>query len=759
MILVLNVGNIIDMGFEDTCQPDAVLYAWQGGMDGGLGTADVLTGAVNPSGRLTDTIAYAIEDYPSDRNFGKSEKELYEEDIYVGYRYFETAAKEKVRYPFGFGLSYTVFSREITDFQVQKDGVALQVNVKNEGKLAGKEVVQIYVNAPQGLLGKPEMVLVDFKKTTELAPGNDQKLAFFIPYDTMASYDETGVSGFASSYVLEKGRYHIYAGSNVREISEAGSFIIEETRQIKALSQALAPVTPFRRMKPETQEDGKLVFRMEEVPLRKLSPAEKRKAASLPELPYTGDKGYKLADVKAGTVSMETFIAQLSDDDLSCIIRGEGMGSPKVTPGTAAAFGGVSDTLKALGIPCGCCSDGPSGMRLDSGMKAFSLPNGTLLACTFHPELVEELYSFTGIEMVKNRVDALLGPGMNIHRHPLNGRNFEYFSEDPLVTGKTAAAMIRGMQKAGVTGTAKHFCGNNREKMRHSIDSVVSERALREIYLKGFEIAVKEGGADSIMTTYGSVNGLWTAGSYDLNTTILRGEWGFEGIVMTDWWAKINEEGKAPASNNFAAMAAAQNDIYMVCSNASVNDTEDNTLSSLEAGTLSRAELQRNAMNICRFLLHTHAFDRMQQITAEVEVLGDEDAADSQNQEIVYYKVEEELAISMEGVDTDKGMSFVFALDLEKLGGYRVQLTAKSDLSELAQTAATLQYQGVPKATYTYNGTGGSYKTIEKKVVLFTKYAQMRLYFAQSGLQVKEIRFIYDKPMGEITDHDAYINS
>jgi beta-glucosidase len=206
-------------------------------------------------------------------------------------------------------------------------------------------------------------------------------------------------------------------------------------------------------------------------------------------------------------------------------------------------------------------------------------------------------------------------------------------------------------------------------------------------------------------------------------------------------------------------MAAAQNDIYMVCSNASVNDTEDNTLSSLEAGTLSRAELQRNAMNICRFLLHTHAFDRMQQITAEVEVLGDEDAADSQNQEIVYYKVEEELAISMEGVDTDKGMSFVFALDLEKLGGYRVQLTAKSDLSELAQTAATLQYQGVPKATYTYNGTGGSYKTIEKKVVLFTKYAQMRLYFAQSGLQVKEIRFIYDKPMGEITDHDAYINS
>ena len=435
------------------------------------------------------------------------------------------------------------------------------------------------------------------------------------------------------------------------------------------------------------------------------------------------------------------------------------MGSPKVTPGTAAAFGGVSESLKSFGIPCGCCSDGPSGMRLDSGMKAFSLPNGTLLASSFNDELVEELYGFTGIEMVKNKIEALLGPGMNIHRHPLNGRNFEYFSEDPLLTGKMAAAMIRGLQRAGVTGTAKHFCGNNQETNRHSIDSVISERALREIYLKGFEIAVKEGNADSIMTTYGAVNGIWTAGSYDLNTTILRKEWGFDGIVMTDWWAKINEEGSEATTNNFAAMARSQNDLYMVCADAAVNGTEDNTLSSLNTGTLTRGELQRNAMNICRFLMHTHALDRMIGKETQVEVIGEENSFSGQEGEVVYYKVEDEITIPLENVETGKGADFVFALELEKLGGYKVELTAKSDLGELAQLPATLFYQSVPFAAFTFNGTGGKWDSIRKKMVIHNKYAVLRLYFAQNGLDAKEIKFTFDKPLEEITDNDAYARS
>ena len=255
-------------------------------------------------------------------------------------------------------------------------------------------------------------------------------------------------------------------------------------------SQNVAPVLPFERMKPEIKEDGSVFMDHDPVPTGREVDAEKRCQALPKEISYTGDQGYKLKDVADKKITMEQFIAQFDDDDLSCIIRGEGMGSPKVTPGTAAAYGGVSEHLRQMGIPCGCCSDGPSGMRIDCGIKAFSLPNGTLMACTFNLPLIEKLYSFTGREMISNKIDNILGPGMNIHRNPLNGRNFEYFSEDPYLTGKMAVAQIRGLKNAGVTGTIKHFAGNNQETKRTESDSVMSERALREIYLKGFEIAV-----------------------------------------------------------------------------------------------------------------------------------------------------------------------------------------------------------------------------------------------------------------------------
>ncbi len=761
MVVVLNVGNIIDMSFEDKYRPDAVLYAWQGGMLGGKGTAAVLTGEVNPSGKLTDTIAYGIEDYPSHANFGNLDRDVYEEDIYVGYRYFETAAREKVRYPFGFGLSYTDF--EICTQSVSADEeqsvFCVNITVKNTGSLAGKEVVQVYAQSPQGKLGKPARSLASFAKTRVLMPGEEQVFSLAIPFSRLASYDETGVTGFASSYVMEEGTYRIFVGNSVRDAKEAGSFALAGTKQLEALSQALAPTAAFKRLRPLEKSEGSFVFEKEEVPLRKISPAKRREEGLPQEIPFTGDRGYKLWDVKSGAVSMEDFVAQLSDEDLSCIIRGEGMGSPKVTPGTAAAFGGVSESLAGFGIPCGCCSDGPSGMRLDSGMKAFSLPNGTLLASSFNTDLVEELYGFTGMEMVKNKIDALLGPGMNIHRHPLNGRNFEYFSEDPLVTGQMAAAMIRGLHRAGVTGTAKHFCANNQETKRHSLDSVVSERALREIYLKGFEIAVKEGHADSIMTTYGAVNGIWTAGSYDLNTTILRGEWGFTGFVMTDWWAKINDEGGEALANNFAAMARAQNDVYMVCSDASVNGTGDNTLPSLEKGTLTRGELQRNAANICRFLLHTHALDRLCKIQPELTVTGEEAFCDDQGSEVVYYQVDRELVISLEDIEIKRGTNFVFALDLSKAGGYRVEMSASSDLGELAQIPVSLIYQGTPMAIFTFNGTQGRTDTRQKKVVFPNKYAVLRLFFIQAGLKAKEIKFTFERTMDEIPDMGAYVRS
>lgn len=749
MVVVLNVGNVMDMSFVDQYEPDGVLYAWQGGMIGGYGTVDVLTGKVNPSGKLSDTITYKIEDYPSHSNFGNLDKDVYEEDIFVGYRYFETVGKDKVRYPFGFGLSYTAFSTEVKNFAQQEKEITLDVAVKNTGDVAGKEVVQIYAGAPQGKLGKASKVLVEFGKTKELAPGEEQVLRFCIPFYAFASYDEAGVTGYESAYVLEAGTYRFFAGSSVRDLQEAGSFVLAEDRLIEQCSQAMAPEKKFKRMHAVEKEDGRVEMIYDEAPARTESPAQKR-AKQIPEsFPITGDKGYTLKDVKDGKVTMEEFIAQLSEEDLSAIIRGEGMGSPKVTPGTASAFGGISDSLKAFGIPCGCCSDGPSGMRIDCGMKAFSLPNGTLLACTFNTDLVEELYTFTGVEMVKNRIDTLLGPGMNIHRHPLNGRNFEYFSEDPLLTGKMAAAQIRAFHKAGVEGTMKHFCANNQETKRHELNSIVSERALREIYLKGYEIAVKEAGGTSIMTSYNAVNGFWTAGYYDLNTVILRQEWGFTGIVMTDWWAQINEEGVPANHTNLAAMARSQNDIFMVCQEADRNATGDNTLESLEKGTLALGELQRNAMNICRFLMNTHAFDRMNGIEAKVEVLGGEGVAMLDEKVVVYYKLDKEGVINLEDVDASKGKDYTFALDLADLGEYQVEITAKSDLGELAQLPVTLFYQSVPFAAYTFNGTGGEWVTMERKVELHNKYAVLRLYFGQNGLDLKEIKFTFKRSLEE----------
>lgn len=740
MTVVLNVGGIIDMSFVKEVKPDAVLYVWQGGMIGGLGTADVLVGNVSPCGKLSDTIAMSVADYPSAKWFGNTEREFYCEDVYVGYRYFETFAKDKVLYPFGYGLSYTKFELS-TSVEPKSTAIAIDVTVKNVGEYGGKEVVQVYFEAPQGKLGNPLRQLCAYKKTKLLAPGETQTLHFEIALDDLASYDDSGVTGNKSCYVREAGEFTLYVGTDVRGAEKVYEFTQPETVVIKRLSEALAPVLPFERIKPVCGS-GEFTVTTESVPVATVDMYERR-AENLPkEIPQTGNKGIKLADVADGKNTMDEFIAQLSDYDLSCIIRGEGMGSPKVTPGTAAAFGGVTDNLKGFGIPAGCCDDGPSGMRLDCGTKAFSLPNGTLMACTFNPELAEELFAIAGIEIAANNVECLLGPGMNIHRHPLNGRNFEYFSEDPYLTGTLAAAELRGLHSAGVTGTIKHFCGNNQETGRHTMDSVISERALREIYLKGFEIAVKEGGAKTVMTTYGSLNGLWTAGSYDLCTTILRGEWGFEGFVMTDWWSDINERGGAPGRNNFAAMARAQNDVYMVCADSSQNLTGDNTLSSLEAGTLTRGELQRNAANICRTVMGTRAMDRLRKTAAEIEIINRPYENESYNAEdVIFYPTKNgELTLPLDTVNAEKGASYVFAFDIDIPGRYSVTLSAKSDLSATAQTPVTLFTTGFPSAVFTYNGTNGEWRGISREVCMYSRFLVCRLYFGGSGLKLKDLK-------------------
>lgn len=745
VVLLLNVGNIIDMTDINRIAPDSVLYVWQGGMTGGKGTADVLTGKVSPSGKLPDTIAYKASDYPSDANFGREKnRDIYAEDIYVGYRYFETFAKEKVLYPFGFGLSYTEFEIKTEKAEITEGAVKLSVSVKNIGSYKGKEVIEVYCEAPQGRLGKAARVFCGFEKTRELVPQEEQVVEIAVDIAKLASYDDSGVTGNKSCYVFEAGEYKFYVGSDVRSAEYACSFEQGEDLVTERLTQSLAPVESFERIKPVC-EGGAFSIGREAVPVSEVDESARRLEKLPKEIAYTGDKGIKLWDVKNGKNTMDEFIAQLSDYDLSCIIRGEGMGSPRVTAGTASAFGGVSENLNGFGIPAGCCSDGPSGMRLDCGTKAFSLPNGTMIASSFNKKLTSELFTFMGLEMAANKVDCLLGPGMNIHRHPLNGRNFEYFSEDPFLTGKMASAELKGMAGAGVTGTIKHFCANNRETNRHFIDSVVSERALREIYLKGFEIAVKEGGASSVMTTYGRVNGLWTAGNFDLNTVILREEWGFKGFTMTDWWANINVRGKEPDKTDLAAMARAQNDVYMVCPDGEKND--DNTLAALENGGIERCELQRNAANICGFLLHTNALKRAEGIGDTVKVINREDEEQEDDKPVQFYKVDRDITLDLSDVDTKKGTSYSFALDLSNFGIYRVIVTASSTQSELAQIPMTLFSMGTAVGTFTFNGTGGKAVSMEKETPMFSRFTTFRIYFAQNGLDLHSIRF-------ELTDKE-----
>lgn len=739
MIVLLNVGNIIDMNELLEIAPDAILYVWQGGMTGGTGTADVLTGKISPCGKLTDTIAKHVEDYPSAPYFGDPVRNFYSEDIYVGYRYFETFAPDKVLYPFGFGLSYTTFQIKTNDITELSNKWDFIITVTNTGSCSGKEVVQIYCEAPQGKLGKPVRVLCGYEKTNTLSPGESQTVTISVSKTQTASYDDSGISGHAHCFILEEGDYHFYVGTDVRHAVKTYTCTQNGTLVISSHQQALAPVEAFERIKPVLSTDG-YEPQMEAVPLSEVDET-KRRLENLPkEIPFTGDRGIRLCDVRKGTHTMEEFIAQMTDYDLACVIRGEGMNSPRVTAGTASAFGGVSQELEALGVPCGCCDDGPSGMRLDCGTKAFSLPNGTMMACTFNRTLLTELFALTGLEMIANKVDCLLGPGMNIHRHPLNGRNFEYFSEDPYLTGTIASAQLHGLHQSGVTGTIKHFCGNNQETNRHDTNGVISERALREIYLKGFEIAVKEGHADSVMTTYGPINGVWTAGSFDLTTQILRNDWGFTGFTMTDWWANINRRGQAVDKSDFAAMAIAQNDVYMVCAIGAEND--DNILASLENGTLQRSELQRNAANICRFLMNTQAMARLEGTETKIDIINrPADESDVDESSVKFYELDGYLTINLEDICTDKGTNHSFGLDIKTMGKYRMTLTASSTQSEVAQIPVTLFSLGTAYGTFTWNGTNGLPVSFEADIPLFSKYTNLRLFFAQGGLKMHSITF------------------
>lgn len=604
IVILLNIGGIFDMSWIEKYKKviGAILIVWQGGMEGGNAAADLLCGKAYPSGRLTDTIAKRYENYPSSANFGGKDFNEYKEDIYVGYRYFETFAKSKVLYPFGYGLGYTEFEISANTVEKSNDKFIFNVSVKNIGNTIGREVVQLYLSKPCGKLGNPEKILVAFVKTAELKSGESETIELIVETNQLASYDES-----KSAYIIERGKYEFFLGKNIRENEAVFTFEQAEDEIDCQCVQASAPIENLEVMSAH-EYNGKRIIKNRKARTKEYD-LGKRILENLPEeIPQTGDKGFKLADVKSGKITMEQFVAQLNNNELEAISRGDYvMNSPLGAKGNAGAFGGVLQSLRAMGIKPVITTDGPSGIRLSACCSL--LPIGTLLACSFDPQLVEKVYSAVADEMFAKGSDVLLAPGMNIHRNPLCGRNFEYYSEDPYLTGKIAAAAVKGIQSHGASACPKHFACNNQEFRRNMNDSRLSERALREIYLKGFEICVREARPKNIMTSYNRINSVYGHYNYELCTAILRNEWGYKGNVITDWWMKNEKSPEFPLIRNQAYRVRAQVDVLMPGGRRIPRRKPDGTLleSLGKEGGITLGELQRTACNVLRAVIDSNA--------------------------------------------------------------------------------------------------------------------------------------------------------
>lgn len=590
VIVVMNVGGIVDTKwFRDCDEIQSVLMAWQGGMEGGLATADILCGDVNPSGKLSDTYAKDLEDYPSTANFHESAFYVdYTEDIYVGYRYFETipGAAERVNYPFGFGLSYTDFDWKMTGASEENGVITVLTEVTNTGKTAGKEVVQLYYGAPQGKLGKPAKVLGAFKKTSILQPGERQILTLKLPVDQMASYDDLG-KVCRSAYVLEAGEYAIYIGTNVRDAAKIDfTYVVKEDTITEQLSRKAAPYHLQKRM----LADGSY----EELPQREYVeeeglPRQDKYAIGLPcpdtrgqkGIDFLDSKGVHFSDVADGKMTLDEFMDILTLDDCINLLGGQ------PNTGCANTFG--MGNLPEYGVPNVMTADGPAGLRILSkcGVNTTAWPCATLLASTWDEELVEKVSKAGAEEVKENNISIWLTPACNIHRSPLCGRNFEYYSEDPYLAGKTGAAMVRGIQSQHIGASVKHFAANNKETNRKDSDSRVSERALREIYLKQFEIIVKEAHPYTIMSSYNLLNGIHASENKELLTGILRDEWEFDGVVTTDWWT-FGEHYRETKAGNDIKMAAGY---------------PERIKEAYEKGFITEAEIRLSARRILNMIL------------------------------------------------------------------------------------------------------------------------------------------------------------
>lgn len=619
VIVVVNAGGQVDLSFMDEFENvKALLVIVQPGMEGGNAFADVISGKVNPSGKLVDSWAYKYEDYPSAATFshnnGNVKKEFYEEGIYVGYRYFDTFGIP-VRYGFGYGLSYTTFSMSgYTVEKTENNGVKISVCVKNTGDVSGKEVVQAYVSLPGGRLEKEAHRLIAYAKTELLQPGQEQPIILEVPAERLTSYDEKN-----ATWILEKGFYGICVGNSLESTELIGGVQLDENATLEKVKNLFAKKDELKEL---AQQDGKTSEReaaQKTLAAEKHLPVLEMKAADFETKEIVYKKNSELADAKAmefvDTLSVEELIDLAAGDPGKA--QGGNLGAAGISvPGSA---GETHRCAVDKGLASIVLADGPAGLRLmkyyhvDDGkiipmpfefslegglfydgptdlpgeryyQYCTAIPVGTMLAQTWNTDLIHKVGAMIGKEMEYFDVTLWLAPGMNIHRNPLCGRNFEYYSEDPYVAGTIAAAMTDGVQSNyGCGTTIKHFACNNQEDNRMGSDSILSERAIRELYLKGFEIAVKESQPLSIMTSYNLINGVHAANNHDLCTDVARNEWGFQGAIMTDWTTTEVDD-----SCTASGCMRAGNDLVM----PGCFGDHDNMKKELEEGTLQMEDLK-----------------------------------------------------------------------------------------------------------------------------------------------------------------------
>ncbi len=540
VIVLFNIGNVMEMGFLDEYESiKSAAIIWITGEFGMKAVAQVLSGEVNPSGRLADTVAYNIYDHPSTQNFGTYEYDggefyvEYQEGIYVGYRYFETFAKDKVQYPFGHGLSYTTFTKEIVSSSTENGKISIDVKVTNIGDVSGKDTVQIYYSAPYtGKIEKSAIALGGYEKTKLLAPSESEILTVQFDVDDMASYDRFD----NEAWVLEKGDYQIILAENVREHIDSFTFTLAEDIIIKNDDVSGTEIRNLfddvysgfsvlsRANAEETYPASRTLVKTEEIDNADKYP-EATKEGTVPKMGVIYDTGViTLQDVYENEELMDDFLDQLTLDEMIHL----------VTRGGYQTHG-----IERLGVPQTWDNDGPSSIKGAHGIaytdSGTAYPCATAIACTWNKELAHKMGDSVGIEARSIGTDIWYAPGVNIHRNPMGGRNFEYFSEDPILSGTMGAAIINGAWGQGLVTTIKHFVMNDQESHRAGIFTWADEQTMREIYLKAFEIPVKESACYGIMSAYNRIGTDWCGASSELLKDLLREEWGYDGYVVSDY--------------------------------------------------------------------------------------------------------------------------------------------------------------------------------------------------------------------------------